>query len=170
MAASEPPALAVAGQHPGPRRLALPLGPRAYRWTATIVLATLLLLAAYVKGSNDGVDWLLVSATATLGLGLLVAHRLPDEAENTLARLGDRGALLADQDRLAAACRAIERQVTRYWAPICGSIVAAAVFSAFLAWPGLQLTHAFDSRSAGHRAARSSGPSGCVNSGDTLRN
>jgi len=141
MPARHPPGLDLSGETPEQRLFAPPLGPRAYRWTVVIVLAALILLAVHVTRQDGSVDWLLVSATATLGLGLWLAHRLPDDAESTLERLASRGALLADPARLAAACRQIERQIARYWAPICGGIVATALLSAFLLWPGLRLGH-----------------------------
>jgi hypothetical protein len=119
-----------------------PLSAAVQPFAISIAGAALLLLWVAEVLLEDRYDWLLLSGWLAFTLGLWLAQRLPDSLEDTLDRLVNRGVLAVSQEQLWSFKQDLEKKITRYWAPICGSVTALAILGAFVRAFGASLLHA----------------------------
>lgn len=106
----------------------------SYSWAPFLVI-----LVAYtlVQIRNFGIDFgrwdvLLLSAWATVAIGLAIAQTLPSRLERTLVRLGDRGALEVSEARLGDVFATLRGRAAT-WGWYVGAVVAVAIGVAFFA-------------------------------------
>lgn len=120
-----------------PRRLVQRVAT-SYSWApfvAILVGYTLLQVAEY--GADLGQwDVLVLSAWATVAIGLALAQTVPERLQRTLVRLADRGAIEASDAKLGAMVENL-RKPAATWGWWLGAVGALAIGGAFwLAFPG----------------------------------
>jgi hypothetical protein len=109
-----------------------PLSPEGQRRAAIVVPAMLGLLCGYLLLVEGTTDWLLISGSVALVVGLILTHALPARMDHMLGRLAHRGVLAVPVDQLWPLGQELERHVVRFWAPLLGGIVAVSIGAAFV--------------------------------------
>jgi len=114
-----------------------PLGAAVQPFAIIISGALLLLVWIGEVLLESRYDWLLISGWFAFTFGLWLAQKLPESLEDALDRLVNRGALVISPEQLSSFKQDLERKITRYWAPACGSVIAVAILGAFVRtfWP-----------------------------------